>query len=72
MQMCVVLKWVMYGVYINAEEVDVPLDERVIGGITAYRGQFPWQVALRVENYSYFCGGSLISSKWVLTAAHCA
>jgi len=56
------------------EEVDVLLDDkhrRVIGGIKAYHGQFPWQVALRVENDSYFCGGSLISSQWVLTAAHC-
>nr|AGM32844.1 trypsin-like serine protease [Coptotermes formosanus] len=37
----------------------------------ASRGQFPWQVALIVEN-SWSCGGSLISSQWVLTAALCA
>jgi len=43
----------------------------IFGGITAFRGQFPWQVALRVDN-SYFCGGSLISSQWVLTSAYCA
>jgi len=52
----------------------VPLDEqanRITGGSTAARGQFPWQVALIIDN-AYFCGGSLISSLWVLTAAHCA
>jgi secreted trypsin-like serine protease len=57
-----------------AGKVDVLLDDEhqhVIGSITAYHGQFPWQAALRVEN-SFFCGGSLITSHWVLTAAHCA
>jgi secreted trypsin-like serine protease len=51
----------------------VPLNKqgnRITGGSTAARGQFPWQVALTIDN-SWFCGGSLISSRWVLTAAHC-
>jgi len=52
----------------------VPLKEqnnRITGGSSAARGQFPWQVAL-INDGSWFCGGSLISSQWVLTAAHCA
>jgi len=44
---------------------------RITGGSTASRAQFPWQVAIIIDN-SYFCGGSLIGSHWVLTAAHCA
>ncbi|XP_069688317.1 transmembrane protease serine 9-like [Periplaneta americana] len=43
---------------------------RITNGQTASRGQFPWQAALHVDN-SWFCGGSLISNEWVLTAAHC-
>jgi secreted trypsin-like serine protease len=57
-----------------AGKVHVPLNEqanRITGGSPAARGQFPWQVALIIDN-AYFCGGSLISSRWVLTAAHCA
>jgi secreted trypsin-like serine protease len=57
-----------------AGKVHVPLDEhanRITGGNTAARGQFPWQIALIID-YAWFCGGSLISAQWVLTAAHCS
>ncbi|KAF4532015.1 hypothetical protein B566_EDAN014732 [Ephemera danica] len=43
---------------------------RIIGGEYATVGQFPYQVALRIDD-AYFCGGSLISGDTVLTAAHC-
>jgi len=57
-----------------AGKVHVSLKEqenRITNGSPAIRGQFPWQVAL-VINGASFCGGSLISNRWVLTAAHCA
>lgn len=34
-------------------------------------GEFPWQVILFYQNYTFICGGSLISNKQVVTAAHC-
>ncbi|KAK7865650.1 hypothetical protein R5R35_006907 [Gryllus longicercus] len=46
-------------------------DSRIINGVQASRGQFPYQAALYL-NGNGFCGGSLISTRWVLTAAHCA
>jgi len=57
-----------------AGKVHVSLKEqanRITNGSPAARGQFPWQVAIIIE-LTWFCGGSLISSQWVLTAAHCA
>nr|CAD7268300.1 unnamed protein product [Timema shepardi] len=51
------------------ESANLP-DARIINGAAASMGQFPWQVQL-IMDQSEFCGGSLISSNWVLTAAHC-
>ncbi|RVT87090.1 serine protease [Rhodobacteraceae bacterium CCMM004] len=49
---------------------------RVIGGVEAAPGAWPWQVALvdasrPVSPESQFCGGSMVLDNWVLTAAHC-
>uniref|UniRef100_A0A3B4B028 Coagulation factor IX n=1 Tax=Periophthalmus magnuspinnatus TaxID=409849 RepID=A0A3B4B028_9GOBI len=46
--------------------------KRIIGGQIASEGEIPWQVAL-IDRSSgrLFCGGSILSRRWVITAAHC-
>jgi len=44
--------------------------EKIVGGVEATPHQFPWQVGLFFDGY--FCGGSIISEEYILTAAHCA
>ncbi|NWX12000.1 FAXD protein, partial [Aegotheles bennettii] len=46
-------------------------DSRITGGSLCHRGHCPWQVLIRNSRDIGFCGGSLISSRWVVTAAHC-
>ncbi|XP_042211576.1 putative inactive serine protease 43 [Homarus americanus] len=44
---------------------------RIIGGRTSTPHSWPWVVSLRTDKLEHFCGGALVSSRHVVTAAHC-
>ncbi|RZF44597.1 hypothetical protein LSTR_LSTR001355 [Laodelphax striatellus] len=44
---------------------------RVVGGEDADPAEWCWQAALINSLNQYLCGGALIGTQWVLTAAHC-
>uniref|UniRef100_A0A6I8RBC3 pancreatic elastase n=1 Tax=Xenopus tropicalis TaxID=8364 RepID=A0A6I8RBC3_XENTR len=49
-------------------------NSRVVGGTNASPNSWPWQISLQIQSgsgFSHTCGGSLIRTDRVLTAAHC-
>ncbi|KAF5923945.1 hypothetical protein HPG69_010376, partial [Diceros bicornis minor] len=47
-----------------------PTLHRIIGGTDTLEGGWPWQVSLHFVGSAY-CGASVISREWLLSAAHC-
>lgn len=47
--------------------------EKIIGGQETSIVEFPWTVSLRNSKYGgiHYCGGSLLNTRFVITAAHC-
>jgi secreted trypsin-like serine protease len=45
-------------------------NNRIIGGNVASEGQFPYHAGVIVDG-AQFCGATLISPEYLITAAHC-
>uniref|UniRef100_A0A3B4ZYT6 Coagulation factor IX n=1 Tax=Stegastes partitus TaxID=144197 RepID=A0A3B4ZYT6_9TELE len=45
--------------------------KRIVGGQEVVPGEIPWQVMLARSSGQLFCGGSILSERWIITAAHC-
>ncbi|KAM4691125.1 acrosin-like [Rhinophrynus dorsalis] len=51
-----------------------PRTARIVGGIDALPGNWPWAVSLQKKSwfhYYHHCGGTLINKQWVMSAGHC-
>lgn len=70
----VVLVAICSGSLILSKNGESTSDERIFGGYLARPGQFPYQASLRYNSSSYYrhiCGGSIITNRFIVSAAHC-
>lgn len=44
---------------------------RIVGGAVAVPNSWPWQVAMLSSSGQQICGGSILNSQFIMTAAHC-
>ena len=42
-----------------------------IGYVFFQINKYPWVVSIAAPGYRHLCGGTLVASKYVITAAHC-
>lgn len=52
------------------------IDPKVVGGRDALEHEAPYMVSLQVDrqgngNFGHVCGGSILTTNWALSAAHC-
>lgn len=59
-----------------SKNLPLALSYHIVGGVNAEEGEFPHMAALGFyvredQEYKFDCGGTLISSHYIVTAAHC-
>lgn len=63
------------GEYGFPEDFNNADDDRIHGGEQARPAQFRHQVSLRLRSsgtaYTHICGGAILNSRYIITAAHC-
>jgi secreted trypsin-like serine protease len=59
------------GLTLAATSLHASAQQRIVGGSFVPNGSYKFAVSLQNSSNGHICTGSLITSTWVLTAAHC-
>ncbi|XP_012585919.1 PREDICTED: transmembrane protease serine 9-like [Condylura cristata] len=68
---CVTLIGISFGSGAPASDPELNIIPRIINGVDAHPGAWPWNVMLQTRTGKLLGGGSLINENWVVTAAYC-
>ncbi|MBN3319291.1 GRAK protein, partial [Atractosteus spatula] len=63
-------QFVLDVLYVSAMSLATGSGSEIVGGREVKAHSSPWMVSIQ-ESENHVCGGTLIKSQWVLTAAHC-
>uniref|UniRef100_A0A7M5VAD2 Peptidase S1 domain-containing protein n=1 Tax=Clytia hemisphaerica TaxID=252671 RepID=A0A7M5VAD2_9CNID len=66
-----VLATIISAIYAQKCGVSKVPQSRVVNGVEAPQGAWPWIVSLQTRNGFHYCGGTILSPTWILTASHC-
>src|SRR5215470_3086749 len=75
------LAGMLLGALVAPAAANADVQPKIVGGSAASIAQYPWQAAVVYSPSRYpgydahqrqFCGGSLITTRIVITAGHCA
>ncbi|XP_028982175.1 chymotrypsin-2-like [Diachasma alloeum] len=64
-------KFFLAAVLLSSATAGNERQERILGGSTASPGAVPYTVSLVLKGYHHVCGGTIITNRHILTAAHC-
>ncbi|CAG2122496.1 unnamed protein product, partial [Medioppia subpectinata] len=56
---------------VSSVMTDMASNLRIIGGRESTKGRWPWMVSILNRYHEPFCGGTIISPQFIITAAHC-
>ncbi|XP_064424674.1 transmembrane protease serine 9 [Latimeria chalumnae] len=51
-------------------EKPIKISQKIVGGVDAEQGEWPWQASLHLMYFGYICGATLVSDRWLLSVAH--
>ncbi|XP_058823601.1 CLIP domain-containing serine protease B4-like isoform X1 [Topomyia yanbarensis] len=60
---------------LRPNQCGLDLSDRVVGGQATELNEYPWTAVIQYRkpngNYGFHCGGSVINTRYIITAAHC-
>src|SRR5688500_11395183 len=58
---------------LEGDAVAAPIgdEKEIVGGTATTIAQHPWQISFQTSDGFHFCGGSILSDTWIVTAQHC-